>query len=101
MVPDANRSFASRSKRPYPDIDAPIPLTRSAFHIIAPALEITGLPNLRTKLPYEPLKDFVAITPFAINPFSLVTRPDFPAATAKELVALVRKEPGKFTYSSA
>jgi len=58
-------------------------------------------PNLRAKLPYEPLKDFVAIAPFAINPFSLVTRPDFPAATAKELVALVRKEPGKFTYSSA
>jgi tripartite-type tricarboxylate transporter receptor subunit TctC len=58
-------------------------------------------PNLRAKLPYEPLKDFVAITPFAINPFSLVARPDFPASTTKELVALVRKEPGKFTYSSA
>jgi tripartite-type tricarboxylate transporter receptor subunit TctC len=58
-------------------------------------------PNIRAKLSYEPMKDFVAIIPFAINPFSLVTRPDFPAATTKELVALVRKQPGKFTYSSA
>ena len=58
-------------------------------------------PNIRAKLSYQPLKDFVAIAPFAINPFSLVARPDFPAATTKELVALVKSQPGKFTYSSA
>lgn len=58
-------------------------------------------PNMRAKLPYEPLKDFVAIAPFAINPFALVARPAFPANTTKELMALVRSQPGKFTYSSA
>lgn len=58
-------------------------------------------PNLRLKLPYDPQKDFVAIAPFAINPFSLVARPDFPAGNTKELVVLAKSQPGKFTYSSA
>jgi tripartite-type tricarboxylate transporter receptor subunit TctC len=58
-------------------------------------------PNLRAKLAYDPQKDFVAIIPFAINPFSLVARPDFPANTTKELIALIKSQPGKYTYSSA
>jgi tripartite-type tricarboxylate transporter receptor subunit TctC len=58
-------------------------------------------PNLRAKLPYDPQKDFVAIAPFAINPFSLVSRPDLPANNVKELVALAKAQPGKITYSSA
>ena len=58
-------------------------------------------PNLRAKLAYDPLKDFVAIMPFAINPFSVVARPDFPANNTKELIALIKSQPGKFTYSSA
>src|SRR5437868_2102656 len=43
-------------------------------------------PNLRGKLAYDPLKDFVAIAPFAINPFALVSRADFPASTTKEQI---------------
>ncbi len=58
-------------------------------------------PNMNAKLSYDPLKDFVAIAPFAINPFSLVSRVDFPASSASELIALVKSQPGKFTYSSA
>ena len=58
-------------------------------------------PNLRAKLAYDPSKDFVAIVPFAINPFSVVARPDFPAKNTQELIALIKSQPGKFTYSSA
>ena len=57
--------------------------------------------NLRSNLPYDPQKNFVAIAPFAINPFAVVARPDFPASTTKELVELIKREPGKYTYSSA
>ena len=57
--------------------------------------------NLRSKLAYDPLKDFVAIVPFAINPFVIVSRPDLPASSPKELVALARSQPGKLSYSSA
>lgn len=58
-------------------------------------------PNLRVRLPYDPQKDFTAIAPFAINPFSLVSRPDFPATNMRELLAIVKSQPGRFTYSSA
>ncbi len=68
-------------------------LASAETHAIAPAL--------RAKLPYDPQRDFVAIAPFAINPFCIVSRPDFPAATTRELVAAAKAQPGKFTYSSA
>lgn len=58
-------------------------------------------PNLRARLPYDPGKDFAAIAPFAINPFALVARPDFPANNLGELIATIKANPGKFTYSSA
>jgi tripartite-type tricarboxylate transporter receptor subunit TctC len=58
-------------------------------------------PNLRSRLPYDPQKDFTAIAPFAINPFALVSRVDFPATNIRELLAGVKAQPGKFSYSSA
>jgi tripartite-type tricarboxylate transporter receptor subunit TctC len=58
-------------------------------------------PNLRAKLPYDPQKDLMAIAPFAINPFALVSRPDFPAKDFKEVLSTVKAQPGKYTYSSA
>ncbi len=58
-------------------------------------------PNLRAKLSYEPLKDFVAIAPFAINPFALVSKPGFTANSVQDLINQVKAQPDKFTYSSA
>src|SRR3954468_12354345 len=61
---------------------------------------ISIMPNLQ-KIPYEPLKDFAPITLTAIAPFALVARPNFPAANAREFVALVKANPDKFTFSSS
>ena len=61
---------------------------------------ISIMPNLQ-KIPYDPLKDFAPVTLTAMAPFALVARPDFPAANAKELVALVRANPDKYTFSSS
>ncbi|MBS0337213.1 MAG: tripartite tricarboxylate transporter substrate binding protein [Proteobacteria bacterium] len=61
---------------------------------------ISIMPNLQ-KIPYEPLKDFAPVSLVAAAPFALVTHPNFPAATAKDLVALVRANPDKYTYSSS
>ena len=68
-------------------------LASAETHVIAP--------NMRVKLAYDPLKDFVAIAPFAINPFSLIARVDIAAGTTGELFARIREQPGKLTYSSA
>ena len=61
---------------------------------------ISIMPNLQ-KTPYDPLKDFAPVTLTAMAPFALVARPDFPAANARELVALVRANPDKYTFSSS
>ena len=61
---------------------------------------ISIMPNLQ-KIPYEPLKDFAPVTLTAIAPFALVARPNFPATNARELVALVKANPDKYTFSSS
>lgn len=58
------------------------------------------LPNLQ-KTPFDSFKDFAPISLIATAPFALVTHPSFPAANAKEFVALVRANPNKYTFSSS
>jgi tripartite-type tricarboxylate transporter receptor subunit TctC len=61
---------------------------------------ISIMPNLQ-KTPYDPLKDLAPVSVICTNSFALVTRPNFPAATAREFVALVRANPDKFAFSSS
>jgi tripartite-type tricarboxylate transporter receptor subunit TctC len=62
-------------------------------HIINPA--VTG------EAPYDALKDFVAIAIITIVPTSIVVHPSVPAKTLQELVALLKANPGKYSYGSA
>jgi len=61
---------------------------------------ISIMPNLQ-KTPYDPIKDFSPISVVAAVPFALITHPSFPAANAMEFVALVRANPGKYSFSSS
>jgi tripartite-type tricarboxylate transporter receptor subunit TctC len=61
---------------------------------------ISIMPNLQ-KVPYDPLKDLEPISLIAAVPFALVAQPSFPAADAKEFVALVKANPGKYTFASS
>jgi tripartite-type tricarboxylate transporter receptor subunit TctC len=58
------------------------------------------LPSLQ-KLPYDPLKDFVLLGLISRNPYALVVSPSFPAANAKEFIALLRANPDKYTFASS
>src|SRR3954464_442163 len=58
------------------------------------------LPSLQ-KLPYDPLKDFQLLGLVSRNPYALVVNPSFPAANAKEFVALLRASPDKYTFASS
>ena len=49
--------------------------------------------SLFPKLPFDPLKDFTAISLVARSPLLLVTRPDFPAASLRELLATAKGRP--------
>ena len=61
---------------------------------------ISIMPSLQ-KLPYEPQKDFVLISLITRNPYALVVHPSFPAANAKEFVALLKANPDKYTFASS
>ena len=61
---------------------------------------VSIMPNLQ-KTPYDSLKDFAPVSLIAAAPFALVVNPSFPATNAKEFIALVKADPGKYTYSSS
>ena len=61
---------------------------------------ISIMPNLQ-KMPYDPLTDLAPISLSNAVPFALVVHPSFPATNAKEFVAVVRANPGKYTFSSS
>jgi tripartite-type tricarboxylate transporter receptor subunit TctC len=61
---------------------------------------ISIMPNLQ-KIPYDPLKDLAPASLIASVPFALVVQPSFPASNAKEFLALVRANPGKYTFASS
>jgi tripartite-type tricarboxylate transporter receptor subunit TctC len=61
---------------------------------------LTNNPFLFDHVPFDPLKDFDAVTLGATTPVVLGVNPSVPATTVKELVALIRATPGKYSYAS-
>ncbi len=57
--------------------------------------------SMHKQLPYDPVKDFTAITLLATFPNVLVVHPSVPARSIAELVALARSRPGQLTFASA
>ncbi len=58
-------------------------------------------PHLYNKLPYKPDTSFTYVGGLARIPLVLVTRPGLNVHSVKDLLALARSQPGKFTYASA
>lgn len=57
-------------------------------------------PYLLKNMTYDPIKDFTPIARTGDLPFMLVINPEIPANSVEELIALVKKNPGKYTYAS-
>lgn len=57
-------------------------------------------PSLFEKVPYDPLRDFAPVTLVATSPAVLSVHPSLPPKTVDELVAMIRAQPGKYTYAS-
>jgi tripartite-type tricarboxylate transporter receptor subunit TctC len=54
-----------------------------------------------TKVPYDPVADFVALDLLAKSYHILVVNPAVPARSVQELVALAKRNPGKLNYASS
>src|SRR5262249_34913528 len=56
-------------------------------------------PSLYAKVPYDPIKDFTPLTLAAVSPNVIFVHPSIPAKTFKELIDLVKSNPGKSAYA--
>jgi tripartite-type tricarboxylate transporter receptor subunit TctC len=65
----------------------------TSTHVVAP--------SVYQKLEYDPVKDFAPISLIAVTPYLLVVNPSVQAKTVKELVGLMKAQPGKLNYASA
>ncbi len=57
-------------------------------------------PGLFAKMPYDPLRDFTAVSLVVTSANLLMAHPSVPASDLRELVALARARPGQLTYGS-
>lgn len=57
-------------------------------------------PNMN-KVPYDPVRDFIAITQTSGQAMLVVAHTSVPVNSVKELVALAQAQPGKLTYASS
>ena len=58
-------------------------------------------PTLFDRLPFDPIKDFEPITLAVSSTTVLVIHPAVPAQSVRELVALIKENPGKYSFASA
>jgi tripartite-type tricarboxylate transporter receptor subunit TctC len=57
--------------------------------------------NLYAKLPYDSMKDFTFVAMVASTPLMLVVHPSTQANNVKELIALLKASPSKYSYGSS
>jgi tripartite-type tricarboxylate transporter receptor subunit TctC len=63
---------------------------------------VTWMTNqfLRSKLPYDPVKDFVTVIGLVRSGNVVVARADLPVKNMQELIALAKAKPGELNYGS-
>lgn len=58
------------------------------------------LPSFQPKLPFDPLRDFTPLAQMAGIPFVLIAHPGSGAGSARELIDMAKRSPGRLNYSS-
>ena len=68
--------------------------------VLAATISSLTAPFMMNPRPYDPVRDFRALSLLAITPTVLVVRPDFPARTVQEWHQVIQRNPGRFTFAS-
>jgi tripartite-type tricarboxylate transporter receptor subunit TctC len=58
-------------------------------------------PGLYKKMPYDPVQDFSPVSQVGVTPCVLTVHASVPANDVKSLVALLKANPGKYSYGSS
>jgi tripartite-type tricarboxylate transporter receptor subunit TctC len=57
-------------------------------------------PALYKPSPIDPIRDFTPVSPVGLVNFFLIADPSFPAKNVEDMIAAIRKNPGKYNYAS-
>jgi tripartite-type tricarboxylate transporter receptor subunit TctC len=71
------------------------------YTILCAYISYTVNPSLFDKIPYDPIKDFDPVTLAVTSPAVLSVNPSVLAKTVDELIALIKTNPGKYSFASA
>jgi tripartite-type tricarboxylate transporter receptor subunit TctC len=69
--------------------------------LLMAATPLATNPSLYASLPFDVQKDFAPISMVTAAPLILCVHPTIPAKTTRELIALVKRNPGEFQFPSA
>jgi tripartite-type tricarboxylate transporter receptor subunit TctC len=69
--------------------------------LLTSAPEFSINPSIRSRLPYDPLKDFAFISQLTAGQFMLASHPSVPAKSVKQVLALAKARPDQLTYGSS
>jgi tripartite-type tricarboxylate transporter receptor subunit TctC len=58
-------------------------------------------PGLYKTMPYDPLRDFAPVSQVGVTPCVLAVNPSLPVTDVKGLIALLKANPGKYSYGSS
>ena len=70
------------------------------YTILFASSSIVVNPSLYNKVPFDVAKDFIPVTKAGGTPNSWQINPNFPAQTMKDLIELIKREPGKYSVAS-
>lgn len=79
-------------------------VSRSAadgYTLLLYSSSIWVIPLLRENTPYDPIRDFAAVTLAAHSPNAVVVHPSLPVKNIRQLIALAKAQPGVLNYGSA
>jgi tripartite-type tricarboxylate transporter receptor subunit TctC len=74
--------------------------TPDGYTLLVDGANLVVNPEIYKQVPYDPIKDFAPITMACISPVILTVHPSLPVQSVKELVELIKANPGKYSYAS-
>jgi tripartite-type tricarboxylate transporter receptor subunit TctC len=75
--------------------------TPDGYTLLAASSGPVTINPLLQKVPFDPVRDLAPVANVGLSPYILVTGAKFPASNIKEFVALVKANPGKYSFASS
>ena len=71
------------------------------YTLVAVSSSMTTNAAIQPKMPFDAVKSFSPVAMFAKGPFIVAVNNDLPVKNPAELIASLKKQPGKFNYASS